>query len=153
MPVVILFTYYVFNVRVLLLLLHLVWSLLRKLANIMLVGVPSSNILFMTYIIIDVQTAELSIQLLSERPSSDRVTAVLEWALSTSLIQYQQLLQNISVSIVPDSGVEMLLLGNKNVQVTLLYNTLYNVSIVQPATCEQLSQVAFIELIYGNSKL
>ena len=91
--------------------------------------------------------------MLSERPSSDRVTALLEWAHSSSLIQYQQLLQNISVSIVPDLGVEVLLLGNKNVQVTLLYNTLYNVSIVQPATCEQLSQVAFIELRYGNSKL
>ena len=34
------------------------------------------------------------------------------------------------VSIVLDFGVEMVLLGNTSVQLTLLYNTLYNVSIV-----------------------
>ena len=96
------------------------------------------------------QTAELRIQLQSERFSGDSVTAVLEWALSSSLTQYPQLLQNVSVSIVPNSGVEMLLLGNTSVQVTLLYNTLYNVSIVQPATCEQLSQEAFTELKYSK---
>ena len=96
------------------------------------------------------QTVESRIQLQSERFSGDRVTAVLEWALSSSLTQYPPLLQNVSVSIVPNSGVEMLLLGNTSVQVTLLYNTLYNVSIVQPATCEQLSQEAFIELKYSK---
>ena len=85
-----------------------------------------------------------------ERFSSDRVTAVLEWTLSSTLIQYPQLLQDVSVSIVPDFGVEMLLLGNMSVQLTLLYNTLYNVSILQSATCEQLSQAAFIELNFSK---
>ena len=89
--------------------------------------------------------------MLSERLNfSDRVTAVLKWTLSSSLTQYPQLLLNASASIVPDSGVEMLLLGNASVQLTLLYNTLYNVSILQPATCEQLSQKAFIELKYSK---
>ena len=75
---------------------------------------------------------------------------VLEWTLSRSLTQYLQLLQNVNVIVVPDTGVEMLLLGNTSVQLTLLYNTLYNVSIVQPATCKQLSQEAFIELKYSR---
>ena len=88
--------------------------------------------------------------MLSERFSSDRVTAVLEWTLSSSLTQYPQLLQNVTVSIIPDSGVEMLLLGNTSVQLTLLYNTLYNVSIIQPATCEQLSQAVFTEIKYSK---
>ena len=92
----------------------------------------------------------MGIQLLLERFSSDRVTAVVEWTLSSSLAQYPPLLQNMSVSIVPDSVVEMLLLGNTSVQLILLYNTLYTVSIVQPATCEQLSQEAFIELKYSK---
>ena len=75
---------------------------------------------------------------------------VLEWTLSSLLTQYPQLLQDVSVSVVPDFGVEMLLLGNTSVQLTLLYNTLYNVSIVQPATCEQLSREAFIEFKYSK---
>ena len=75
---------------------------------------------------------------------------ILEWTLSSSLTQYPRLLQNVNVSIVPDSGVEMLLLGNTRIQLTLLYNTLYNVSIVQLAACEQLSQAAFIELKYSK---
>ena len=88
--------------------------------------------------------------MLSERFSSDRITAVLEWTLSSSLTQYPQLLQNVTVRIIPDSGVEMLLLGNTSVQVILLYNTLYNVSIIQPATREQLSQAAFTEIKYSK---
>ena len=86
----------------------------------------------------------------SRQFSSDRVTVVLEWTLLSSLSHYPQLLRDVSVSIVPDSEVEMLLLGNTSVHLTLLYNTLYNVSIIQPATCEQLSQAAFIELKYSK---
>ena len=82
-----------------------------------LVGVSSSNIYFH---VIDVQTFELSIQSLSERFSSDRVTVVLELTLSSSLTHYPQLLQNVNVGIVPDSGMEVLLLGNMSVQLTLL---------------------------------
>ena len=48
----------------------------------------------------------------SEQFTIDRVTAVLEWTLSNSLSQYPQLLGNVSVDIVLNSGVEMLLLGN-----------------------------------------
>ena len=99
---------------------------------------------------LDVQTAELSIQVQSEQFTIDRVTAVLEWTLSNSLSQYPQLLGDISVDVVPDFGVKMLLLGNTGVQLTLLYNTLYNVSIVQPAKCKQLSQAVFIELKYSE---
>ena len=101
----------------------------------------------------DVQTAELNIQVQSEQFTIDRVTAVLEWTLSNASSQYPQLLGNVSVDIVPDSGMEMLLLGNTCGQLTLLYNTLYNVSIVQPATYEQLSQAAFIGLRYSKLKL
>ena len=93
--------------------------------------------------------------MLSERFSSDRVTTVLEWTLSSSLIQYPQLLQNVTVSIVPDSDLgwkccSVYYIGNTSVQLTLLYNSLYNVSIVQPATCEQLTQAALIDLKYSK---
>ena len=54
--------------------------------------------------------------------SSDRVTDVLEWTLSNSISQYPQLLQNVSVSVVPDLVVEMLLIGRTSVRLTLLYN-------------------------------
>ena len=77
--------------------------------------------------------------------------AVLEWTLSNTLSRYPQLLQNISVSIVPDSEVEMLLIRNTSVRLTLLYNTPYNVSIIiQPVTCERLRQAAFIVLNYSK---
>ena len=94
----------------------------------------------------------MSIQLLMERFSSDRLMAVLEWTLSCTLIQYPLLLhvQDVNVSIVPDYEVEVLLLGNRSVQLTLPYNTLYNVSIVQPAACKKLSQEAFIEFKYSK---
>ena len=42
------------------------------------------------------------------------------------------------------------MIGRTSVRLTLLYNTLYNVSIIQPATCEQLSQAAYIELNYSK---
>ena len=76
--------------------------------------------------------------------------AVLEWTLSNTLSQYPQLLQNVSVSVVPELEVEMLSIRNTSVRLTLLYNTLYNVSIIQPATCEQLRQAAFTVLNYSK---
>ena len=100
----------------------------------------------------DAQTTKLSVQLQSEQFSSDRVMVILEWTLSDLLSRYPQLLQNVSVVVVPDLKVEIsvMFIGNTSVQLTLLYNTLYNVSIIQPATCEQLSQTAVLELNYSE---
>ena len=50
--------------------------------------------------------------------------------LSQNLIYYQQLLQNINVDIIPDTGVTIADTGNRTLQLTSLqYNTHYNVSI------------------------
>ena len=86
----------------------------------------------------------------SEQFSSDRVMVILEWTLSDLLSRYPQLLQNVSVAVVPYLEVEIMLIGHTSVRLTLLYNMPYNVSIIQPATCEQLRQTAFIKLNYSK---
>ena len=75
---------------------------------------------------------------------------MLEWTIFLSQINYQQLLQNISINVVPDPEVPMMYIGNRTLQLTLLYNTLYNVSITQPGICRQPNQIAFIGLSYSK---
>ena len=76
----------------------------------------------------------------------ERITVQLEWTVLLSQIYYQQLLQNISVHVVPDPEMTTVNTGNRTLQLTLAYNTLYNVSITQPGICGQPNQTAFIEL-------
>ena len=70
----------------------------------------------------------------------------------TSMTYYrQQLLPNISINVVPDIWLDALLIGNMSVQImSLQYNTLYNVSLIQPGICGQPNQSASIELSYGT---
>ena len=76
--------------------------------------------------------------------------ALLELTLSNSLGRYQQLLlPNVSINIVPDPEVDPFI-GNMSIQLTLPYNTLYNVSVTQPGICGQPNQTAFIELNYSK---
>ena len=100
---------------------------------------------------LDLQTTKLSVQLQSEQFLRDRVMVVLEWMVSDTLLsRYPQLLLSVSVDVVPDRDVETMFFGSMRVHLTLLYNTLYNVSIIQPAICEQLSQAAYIKLNYSK---
>ena len=57
---------------------------------------------------------------------------ILEWTVSNTLGWYQQLLlSNASISVVPSPEVENMFIRNMSVQLTLSYNTLYDVSITQ----------------------
>ena len=67
-----------------------------------------------------------------------------EWNVSYIPIYYQQ---NISINVVPNP-VAIMYAGNRTFQLSLLYNTLYNVSIIQPGLCAQPNQTVFIELNY-----
>ena len=78
----------------------------------------------------------------------ERITVQLEWIILLSQIYYQQLLQNISFHVVPDPERATVNTGNRILQLTLLYNTLYNVSFTQRGIC---GQSAFIELKYMYS--
>ena len=82
---------------------------------------------------------------------NNRVGVILEWTISNTLGRYQWLLlPNAHISVVSNSEVEIMLTRNMNINLTLSYNTLYNVSITQPGICEQPSQTAFIELNYSK---
>ena len=82
---------------------------------------------------------------------NNRVGVILEWTISNTLGHYQQLLLlNASFSVVPSPEVEIMLTRNMSINLTLSYNTLYNVSITQPGICEQPSQTTFIELNYSK---
>ena len=98
---------------------------------------------------INTQNPQLSILPHSEQLSSDNIMAVFEWNVSNLQIYHQQLLQNVSINVVPDP-VEIMYTGNRTFQLTLLYNTLYNLNITQPGICGQPSQTFFIELSYSK---
>ena len=96
----------------------------------------------------------LYVQLISELFSSDGISVVLEWNVSNERIYYQQLLQNVSVHIVPNPPMMALMhTGNRILQLMLSYNTLYNVSITQPGICGQPNLTAFIKLNYSKLKI
>ena len=84
----------------------------------------------------------------------ERITVQLEWTVLLSQINYQQLLpENVSVHVVPDPVRAVVYTGNRTLQLTLLYNTLYDVSISQPDICGRPNRTAFIELKYLYSTL
>ena len=92
---------------------------------------------------------ELSAQIDSEDFSSDVVTANMEWTLSNSQIYYQRVLSNVSVSADPPLRSTMFT-GNMRVQLALSHNTLYNVSVTQLSTCQQLIRTTFLLLNYSE---
>ena len=93
----------------------------------------------------------LSIQSHSAQLMSEIITVQLEWTISLSQIHYQQLLQNVSIDVVPDTDVTIAYTGNRTLQLTLQYDTLYNVSLTQPGICGQPNKTAFIKLKYMYS--
>ena len=95
---------------------------------------------------------DLIVQSHSEQFTSDRVTVSLEWALLNLQIHYQQLLHSISVNFIPQPN-SMMFTGNMRARLTLSYNTLYNVSITQDSTCQQLVRTKFLLLNYGKPSI
>ena len=93
---------------------------------------------------------DLSIQSHSEVFSSSGVTVNLEWTLLNSQTYYQQLLRNVSVEADPPLS-NVIFTGNMRAQLTLSYNTLYNVSVTQHSICQQL--IRTIALLLNYSKL
>ena len=98
---------------------------------------------------INAPNPQLSILPHSEQLSSDNITVDFEWNVSNLQIYHQQLLQNVSINVVPDP-VAIMYTGNRTFQLTLLYNTLYTVNITQPGICGQPSQTVFTELSYSK---
>ena len=93
---------------------------------------------------------DLSIRSHSEQFSSDGVTVNLEWTLLNSQVYYQQLLRNVSINVDPQLS-NVMFTGNMRVQLTLSYNTLYNVSVTQHSICQQLIiRTTFLELNYSK---
>jgi hypothetical protein len=95
---------------------------------------------------------DLSVQSHSEQFSSNEVTVTLEWTLLNSQSYYQQLLSNISVNAVPQLN-NVMPTGNMRVQLTLSYNTPYNVSVTQHSTCQLLIRTTFLLLNYSKLSL
>ena len=100
--------------------------------------------------LITILILDLSIHSRSEDLSSDGVTVNLEWSLLNSQIYYQQLLRNVSVNADPQLN-NVVFTGSMSVQFVLSYNTLYNVSVTQHSTCEQLIRTAFLQLNYSKT--
>jgi hypothetical protein len=92
---------------------------------------------------------DLSVRSHSEQFSSNGVTLTLEWTLLNSQIYYQQLLSNISVSTDPQLNT-VIPTGNMRVQLTLSYNTPYNVSVTQHSVCQPLIRTASLLLNYSK---
>ena len=76
--------------------------------------------------------------------SARGVCVILEWIEEDS-IPY-------SYDIITSPPLEVTFNGSSTIQLTLSYNTLYNVSVVGTHPCVELSVTSFIELYYHNGK-
>ena len=84
-----------------------------------------------------------------EQISTNEVLVNLEWTLLNSQI-YQQFLRDIIVNTVPPLRDMIQFTGSTRAQLVLSYNTLYNVSVTQNSTCEQLIRTSFHQLSYSK---
>ena len=73
----------------------------------------------------------------------------MEWILLNSQLYYQQFLHNVSISADPPLN-NLMFIGNMKAQLTLSYNTMYNVSITQYSTCQQLVRTKSLLLNYSK---
>ena len=93
----------------------------------------------------------LSIQSHSELFSSDNITVVFEWNASNLQIYHQQLLQNVSINVLPDPVAILAYTGNRIFQpICCIIFYIANVSLTQPGICGQPNQTVFIELSYSK---
>ena len=105
--------------------------------------------LTLTAVVLQIFPLDLVVRSHSEQFTSDRVIIALEWILLNSQIYYQQLLRNVSISAAPPLN-NLMFTGNMRVQLVLSYNTLYNVSVTQHSTCQQLIRTTFLLLNYSK---
>ena len=85
----------------------------------------------------------MNITFLSEHFEIDNITVILEWTPESSLYRY-------NFSVVPQLEVEWFQNDNTRAHLTVVYNTLYNVSVIATHLCGQNSVTAMIELYYGE---
>ena len=95
---------------------------------------------------------DLSVRSCSEDFSSSRLTVNLEWTFLNSQTYYQQLLRNVSVEADPRLS-NVMFTGNMRAQLTLSYNTLYNVSVTQHSICQQLIRTKALLLNFSKLDL
>ena len=126
-----------------------VWG---QILNLILSNSSVSIMVHMTLLLFpDMLISNFSIRSHSEQFISDRFIVILEWTISLSQVYYQQLLRNFSILVVPDTGVTIAYIENGTLQLSLLYNTLYSVSITQPGICGQPNRTIFIELNHSTT--
>ena len=85
---------------------------------------------------------QVAIRVMSESLESDSVRVTLEWPCETN-----QLLCSYNVSISPNALSQML--SEREVQLIISYDTLYNVSILAVSQCRQRIVTTSFELYYG----
>ena len=77
---------------------------------------------------VNAQNFEVGIQSHSQQFSSDSIIVVFEWNVSNLQTYHLELLQNVSINVVPD--LVAMYTGNKIFQLILLYSTLYIVNML-----------------------
>ena len=100
----------------------------------------------LTRIFIHTATSSSNINLgvQSEAFTSDTVAVVLNWTYTNA----QPYHRNISINVVPRSATPVFLTNN-TIQLSLSYNTRYNVS-AAPTPCGKDSESVYMELLYSE---
>lgn len=96
------------------------------------------------YICITIHHSELRVKNNSEQFEASNVTFVLEWIQEFHFVTY-------NIKVVPPEPVTLstILVGNTSAQLTLPYNTFFNVNII-PSICNQTLSSASISLTYSK---
>ena len=82
----------------------------------------------------------------SEQFGTDAVTLVLEWTQENSSLSY-----SYNVSAAPDPQLATKFIGSTSVQLTVPYNTLFNVSVTASENlCGQIHVTTEITLLYSE---
>ena len=86
----------------------------------------------------------MNVTLQSELLSRLNVSVILEWTLPPESALY-----SYNISVVPQAS-QLNFYGSTRAQLTLSYNTLYNVSVVARHLCGNASVATSIQLYYGK---
>ena len=90
---------------------------------------------------LDPQGAYANISLVSQQFEGNGITVILEWIQEMSLYSYH-------VNITPQLAV--MFIESTRVQLTVLYNVLYNFSVAAVNQCGQQNVTSFTELYYSE---
>lgn len=97
-------------------------------------------------IFLDIQYVP-TLTVLSEEYESDNITIIVEWA---SPLQQAYVATIMSYSLGISPPVHLMFTGRSSAQLTILYNTVYNLSIVATNLCRP-NATAFLILNYGEA--